>query len=114
VGRVQVVPSQGWKSCEGRRRPNGRHKVRNHDAPSRIDSADTIEEAIRNAYTGAGTIGSGANIENKLRQAIAAVLKSKTKRRDFTDDEITKMEAIAQGDYKGNVLRLLGKMVPTH
>jgi hypothetical protein len=75
--------------------------------------ADTIEEAIRNAYTGAGTTGSGANVENKLRQSVAAILKSKSKRRGFTGDEIEKMQLIARGDYKGNVLRLLGKMAPT-
>ena len=75
--------------------------------------ADTIEEAVRNAYTGAGTTGSGANVENKLRQAVAAILKSKTKRRGFTEEEIGKMELIARGDYKGNVLRLLGKMAPS-
>lgn len=75
--------------------------------------SEQLEDAFMNAELGAGSTGKGGNIENKTRQALASILRSKVKQRGFTDDEIETMKSIAKGDFKTNALRLLGSAAPT-
>jgi hypothetical protein len=75
--------------------------------------ADTIEDAMQRALDRAGTSGSGANIENALRQEIRRVLDRPSRVRGFTTAEKDSMRDIVRGDFKGNALRWLGKLAPT-
>lgn len=75
--------------------------------------ADTVETAIKNALDRAATGGSGANIENAIRQEIRAILKNPGQRRGFKPDEIRALNAIVHSDKTGDTLRLLGKLAPT-
>lgn len=72
-----------------------------------------ILDAISNAEIGTGATGSGSNIDNKLRQAAASILKNKNSVRGFSPQEIDALKQVAEGSLTRNVLRLGGKAAPT-
>jgi len=57
--------------------------------------------------------GSGANIDNAMRQRIKDILKSKKEMAGFSKDELAQMRKIVVGTPAGNTARLLGKLAPT-
>lgn len=63
--------------------------------------SDTIEQVVVRALDRAATGGSGANIENSVRQNLRAILDSKSRRRGFTNGELDTMRAIVRGDRPG-------------
>lgn len=72
-----------------------------------------ILDAIDNAEIGTGATGSGSNIDNKLRQAAASILKNKNSVRGFSPQEIDALKQVAEGTLTRNALRLGGKAAPT-
>jgi|GEM_PF-5802828 len=57
--------------------------------------------------------GSGANIDNAMRQRIKDILRSPKELKGFSPEEITQMRKIVSGTRVGNTARLLGKLAPT-
>lgn len=75
--------------------------------------SDAIDELQRKASRQAASTGSGANIDNALRQKVRAMLDNPKKLRGFSDAERAQMEQIVRGTPVGNVARLLGKLAPS-
>jgi hypothetical protein len=72
--------------------------------------SEALQEALSKAKLAASSSGSGANIDNALRQQIKSILNSREKRAGFTPDEISAMKDLVSG---GNAMRLAGKLAPT-
>lgn len=72
--------------------------------------SEALQEALSKAKLAASSAGSGANIDNALRQQIKSILNSREKRAGFTPDEIAAMKDLVSG---GNAMRLAGKLAPT-
>ncbi len=73
--------------------------------------AETIEKAVRAAERRAQGGGTGANINNTLRQEVRKIREKKS--RGFTEDELATMDKIIAGTWTGDILRWLGKLAPT-
>ena len=58
--------------------------------------------------------GSGANLDNTLRQEIDRILNNPKLLRGFSKDEIEQMRKIVKGGAVGNIARLLSKFGPKH
>jgi hypothetical protein len=82
----------------------------NYAAASR---AGTFERKAEAADLQAASGGSGANIDNAMRQRIKDILKSPKELRGFSPDEVVQMRKIVVGTPAGNTARLLGKLAPT-
>lgn len=72
-----------------------------------------LEEEIVQAHRGAGSSGSGANIENQLRQHFKSILNSPAKKSRYTDNELNAMDDFVKGSFGRNMLRTTGKLAPT-
>lgn len=70
-----------------------------------------IEKAVKNAERRAQGSGTGANINNALRQEVRKIREKKS--RGFTESELAEMDKIIAGTWTGDILRWLGKMAPT-
>lgn len=75
--------------------------------------SELIDQAQAKAERQAGRAGSGANIDNALRQRISSILDNPKKLRGFSDAEKSQMEQIVKGTFTGNAARLIGKLAPT-
>jgi len=82
----------------------------NYAAAKRSDIIDGKQER---AQLQAGATGSGANINNALRQKMKEILTSPKAQRGFSDDELDQMRQVVMGTKVGNISRLLGKLAPT-
>jgi hypothetical protein len=80
---------------------------------SRLMKHREIADAIERANLNAASAGSGANLENNMRQALKAVAKDKEATRNFTPDEMKALKSAVEGDLIQNTLRLFGKAAPT-
>jgi hypothetical protein len=80
---------------------------------SRLMKHGEIADAIERATANAATAGSGANLENTMRQALKSVLRDKEVTRNFTRDEMKALRSAVEGDLLQNTLRLFGKAAPT-
>jgi hypothetical protein len=58
--------------------------------------------------------GSGANLDNTLRQQIKGILNNPKKLRGFSKEEVEQMRKIVKGGRIGNIARLLSKLGPKH
>jgi hypothetical protein len=76
--------------------------------------ASTIAQAEEKGRRQAGATGSGANLDNALRQAIKQVRNNSKLLRGFSKDEIAQMDRIIKGGRIGNAARLLSKFGPKH
>ena len=65
------------------------------------------------AQRGAAATGSGGNVVNKYRQAVASILNSTRNKAKFDAEEIKLMEDFVQGTMSENTMRLIGKLSPT-
>ena len=74
--------------------------------------AEKLDEAQESAIDRAATSGSGANINNVMRQDIRKILNNPRQLRGFSDEEIKQMRQIVRGTKVGNVARLIGKLYP--
>lgn len=75
--------------------------------------SDTITTAIEKAERQAAKGGSGANLDNAIRQRIASLLDNPNKLRGFSEAEKEQMQRIVEGGGVQNLLRLLGKFDAT-
>lgn len=75
---------------------------------------EKVEGEEYRAGMNASSSGSGANVDNAMRQRIKSILVNKNSRRGFTPDEIAQMETIVRGGKVQNVARLLSKLGPKH
>lgn len=75
--------------------------------------AETIENKEELAIDRAASTGSGANVNNAMRQKIREILASPKQRRGFSDEEIAQMRRVVRGTRTGNIARLIGKLAPT-
>lgn len=76
--------------------------------------SDLLTKAEERAELGATTTGSGANINNQIRQRARAILLKPADRAKFTADEQQALDAIARGSTAGNIARLVSKLGPQH
>jgi hypothetical protein len=76
--------------------------------------AEDIGTRFSRAERQAQKAGSGANVDNALRQKISSILDSKNGTRGYTADEIAQMEKIVAGTRTGNAARLLSKLALSH
>jgi len=75
--------------------------------------SDTITTAVEKAERQASKGGSGANLDNAIRQRIASLLDNPNKTRGFSEAEKQQMQRIVEGGSLQNLLRLLGKFDAT-
>ena len=83
---------------------------------SRFKKTEIIEELLEEATEQASSSGSGANIDNAIRQKFKSLLTTqagKKKLRSFTQAEVAVIRRIVRGGNVQNLLRLLGKAAPT-
>jgi hypothetical protein len=80
---------------------------------SRLMKHREITDAVERATLNAASAGSGANLENTMRQALKSVLRDKEATRNFTPDEMKALRSAVEGDLLQNTLRLFGKAAPT-
>jgi hypothetical protein len=78
--------------------------------------AAKIDQALTKAMDRAATGGSGANIENAVRQNLRALLDRITTKKDrsFSPAEVAELRRVVHGGNLQNVLRLVGKYSPEH
>ncbi len=62
----------------------------------------------------AASAHSGGNINKATRQALKSILISPAKRRGFSPEELSQMEAVVRGTATGNVMRAVGKLLATN
>jgi len=82
-------------------------------ANSQYKKAELLDVAFRNAELGTAATGSGGNILNKYRQAVASILRNKKQAKWFGAEEIAAMENFVRGNLPENVLRRIGKLSPS-
>lgn len=82
-------------------------------ANSTFKKVELLDMAMDTAKTGAAVSGSGGNVVNKYRQAVAAILRNPRQLGYFTSGEIEAMKRIARGNLPENILRSIGKLSPT-
>jgi hypothetical protein len=73
---------------------------------------EAFDEMMQKAELGAASTGSGGNLVNKYRQAVASILNSKSKRAKFDKDELEMMRNFVEGSMSENTLRLISKLAP--
>lgn len=91
----------------------GRAMANARELWSRMSKSEAIDMALETAESRAKRTGSGANIDNTIRQNIDKILGQSKRPRGFTDEEIAVMKEIVNGTPTRNALRLLGKAAPT-
>lgn len=74
---------------------------------------ETIEEAQMKGERRAAVAGTGANIQNAMRQRLNEVLNSEKKSRSMSDEAKAKLEQIVMGTGTANVARQVGKFAPS-
>lgn len=73
---------------------------------------EIIDQALERAANNAGAGGSGGNIDNLTRQQFRSILNSPSKRRAFSQDELTAMVSVVRGGPLDGVLRTAAKLSP--
>lgn len=74
---------------------------------------ETIEEAQMKGERRAAIAGTGANIQNAMRQRLNELLSSEKKSRSMSDEAKAKLEQIVMGTGTANVARRVGKFAPS-
>jgi len=75
-------------------------------------AAEAFGEKVDRAARQAAASGTGANVENTIRQQFKQILNSRKERAKYTPDQVELMERIVRGTYTGNIARALGKLAP--
>jgi hypothetical protein len=99
---VAINTTQGGPLMQAARTANSVYK-----------KAELLDKALETAKTGAAVSGTGGNVVNKFRQAVAAILRNPRQLNYFTKQEVEAMTRIARGNLSENVLRAIGKLSPT-
>lgn len=93
--------------------PANRLMTSAREANKRYKKLEMLEDAFKKAELDTAASGSGGNIVNNYRRAVASILKNKKKTQFFQDYEIKMMQQFVQGRMSDNALRLIGKMSPS-
>jgi hypothetical protein len=72
-----------------------------------------VEKALSVGENRAGVSGTGANVQNTMRQEIRKILDSDRKARGFSPQEKDLMEQIVNGTVAANTARWMGRFAPT-
>lgn len=80
---------------------------------TRAKKSELLEDLMQKAELSAASAGSGGNVVNRYRQAIASILKDPKKRSGFRNEELDVMQAFVKGSLPENAMRLIGKLSPT-
>lgn len=78
-----------------------------------MSRSQQIEQQLAKGERNAAATGSGANIDNALRQQVKNILNSPSRARNFTADDRAIMQDIVMGNPVRNSARLIGKMAAT-
>lgn len=73
--------------------------------------SDTVDAALETALVRAEAAHSGKNIDNSIRQRMAAILLDPKKSRGFNEQELEAMRGVVRGEGINNALRDAGKML---
>jgi len=82
-------------------------------AHQRYAKVRDLDEALQQAKTRATTTGTGGNVENQMRQAVARILRKKNINQLYSPKEQEMMRKFAEGGLKRDAYRLIGKLSPT-
>lgn len=74
---------------------------------------ETLEFIMDKAKRRAARTGSGANIENVIRQEFDKIINNRNLSRGFSKEDLDAMRVVVEGTKRGNRLRLVGKAAPT-
>lgn len=91
------------------------------EANKRYKKSELLDEAFKRAERSTDASGSGGNLVNNYRRAVASILNSKRNRKYFSSErvdpnipsEIEVMEQFVSGTFSENTKRLIGKMAPS-
>jgi hypothetical protein len=75
--------------------------------------SELIDKIRSKAERQAAKAGTGANIDNTMRQRVDSLLNDDRKLRGFTDAEKAAMQDVVKGSTLGNAARYVGKLAPT-
>lgn len=81
-------------------------------ANARFAKTQLLENAFTRAQDTTAATGSGGNIVNKFRQAVASIINNRREARFFSAAEIEVMRNFVRGTTTENVQRLIGKLSP--
>lgn len=82
---------------------------RSNKITGELDNA--ITGAVERGNLAAAVANSGANVDNAIRQRMAAILKSPKEARGYTPEELAGMERVARGTVPTNVARVVGNLL---
>ncbi len=74
-------------------------------------TAESVDKKAANAEIDAAAANSGLNVENKIRQAAAKMLKNPAHRRGMKDDEVQLLKRIVFGSKTQNAMRFIGNLL---
>ena len=83
------------------------------EANKKYKKSELLDEAFTKAQRSAAASGSGGNVVNNYRRAVANILNSKRNSKYFLDEEKQVMEQFVKGNFSENTLRLIGKLSPS-
>lgn len=83
------------------------------EANKRYRKTEMIMDAIDRGERQAAVTGSGANVDNTLRQRANAIINDKRKFNTLSAEEKALLLEVVRGTKTGNTLRLAGKLAPT-
>lgn len=75
--------------------------------------SDIIEKQLDKAITGAATSGTGANVENKIRQAFGKIVHNPKLAQRYTENELALFREVAEGGTTRNTGRYVGRAAPS-
>jgi muramidase (phage lysozyme) len=75
--------------------------------------SEQVGGALERAKMQADSSGSGANIDNAMRQQFKGVLKSPKQTRGWNEEELAGARGVVGGDATTNAARYVGKLAPT-
>lgn len=82
-------------------------------ANSQYKKAELLDFAFTKAQRQTDATGSGGNILNKMRQAVASIMNNPNQSKWFSAEEKAAMDTFIKGNLGQNTLRLIGKLAPT-
>lgn len=82
-------------------------------ANTRYKKVELLDDAFQKAKDQTDSTGSGGNIGNRFRSAVASIIDNPKKAKWFSADELATMRAFVKGSTAQNTMRLLGKLAPS-
>jgi hypothetical protein len=82
-------------------------------ANGRYKKTELLTEAFEKADRQAASTGSGGNVFNKYKQAVASILNNNNKSKWFNEEEVQQMAKFVEGNFSEGVIRQIGKLSPS-